>query len=202
MRAIFADAQHKIDDAAIEIAPDPNLPRHDADGNPMKPGQWPGYPIDALPPDCPIRVVGRSADGIYYCINAAGYFRAVERWDMATLVDLFAPRVNDMMWAWPAFGKKKVPDPDNPETMKEISVVKRVERDQVMTAIMQQAARQPEFDPNTQHRGRGGWQDEDGRFLWHSGGWLWAPGNPLQKTIRVVFTGKPDGGWDRTRLYP
>lgn len=182
MRAIFADAQHKIDDGAAETAADPNLPRHDADGRPLKPGQWPGYPADAMPPDCPIRVVGRSADGIYYCISATGHFRAIEKWDMATLTDLFAPCVNDMMWAWPAFGKKKVPDPDNPETMKEISVVKRVERDQVMTAIMQQAARQPDFDPNTQHRGRGGWQDEDGRFVWHSGGWLWAADNTkLQK---------------------
>lgn len=182
IRAIFADAAMRAEEQTGEQAPDPNLPRQDAEGNPMKPGQWPGHPHDRMPPGCPIRVVGRSSDGIVYCITTSGHFRAVEKWDMPTLTDLFAPRVNDMMWAWPAFGKKKVPDPDDPESQKEIMVVKRVERDQVMTAIIQEAARKPDFDPNTQHRGRGGWEDSDGRFVWHSGGWLWsADGKKLQK---------------------
>lgn len=182
IRAIFADATMRAEDQTGELAPDPNQPRLDADGNPMKPGQWPGYPADRMPPGCPIRVVGRSSEGVVYCITATGHFRAMEKWDRPALVDLFAPRLNEAMWAWPAWGKLKVADPDNEGEKKEIQVVKRLERDTVVDAIIQEAARKPDFDPDTQHRGRGGWEDSDGRFVWHSGGWLWsAEGKKLQK---------------------
>ncbi|RWI96083.1 hypothetical protein [Mesorhizobium sp.] len=169
IRAAFADAKRAKDeaDALNVIDPDPNLPR-----NGINPGQWEGAPFDTMPPDCPVKVVGRDAEGFVYCISSTGHMRKIERWDMPALTDLFAPRLNTLMWSWPGFGKKKVFDPET-ETMVEKLVVNRVERDKCMMAIINEAARKPDFDPNTQHRGRGGWQDSHGRFLWHSGGWLW-----------------------------
>jgi len=169
IRAAFADAKRAKDEAdALNVAdPDPNLPRAG-----INPGQWEGAPFDNMPPDCPVKVVGRDAEGIVYCISSTGHMRKVERWDMPALTDLFAPKLNTLMWSWPGFGKKKVFDPET-ETMVEKLVVNRVERDKCMMAIINEAARKPDFDPNTQHRGRGGWVDSHGRFVWHSGGWLW-----------------------------
>lgn len=172
LRAIFADAQRAIDDDAALLAPDPdaNLPR---DG--VKPGRWEGAPFDAWP-DCGVRIVGRDADGLVYAISTTGHLRRLEKYDMPTLADLFAPRLNTMMFHWPAFGKeKKRTDPESGEEVKMPPRVERVERDKCMMAIVNEAARKPDFDPDRQHRGRGGWEDRTGNFIWHSGGWLWRP---------------------------
>jgi hypothetical protein len=183
--AIFADAAREIEDGAAPADPDPNLSR---DG--IAPGAWDGFPHDRMPPDCPIRVVGRSAeDGLVYCISASGHLRRMERWDMPALAGLFAPQLNYMMWAWPGWGKKKVFNPET-EAMEERLVVNRVERDKVMMALVNEAAKRPDFDPNTQHRGRGGWEDAQGRFLWHSGGWLWtADGRRLERARPMMHEG-------------
>jgi hypothetical protein len=137
---------------------------------------WPApasCPDAGRAPECPVKVVGRDSDGLVYCISTTGHMRRIERWDMPTLTDLFAPKLNYMMWAWPGFGKKKVFD-EEAGAMVEKLIVNRVERDKAMMAIINDASRKPDFDPNTQHRGRGGWEDTQGRFVWHSGGWLWS----------------------------
>lgn len=169
IRAAFADAKRAKEEAdGLNIPdPDPNLPR-----NGVNPGQWEGAPFDKMPPDSPVKVVGRDSEGLVYCISSTGHMRKIERWDMPALTDLYAPRLNTLMWSWPGFGKKKVYDPDT-DAMVEKLVVNRVERDKCMMAIINEAARKPDFDPHTQHRGRGGWVDNQGRFVWHSGGWLW-----------------------------
>lgn len=167
IRAIFATASRAADDELAPPDPDPNEPR---DG--IRPGQWPGAPHDALPPDCPVQVIGTDVRGTVYCRTARGLLRAVEKWDMPALVDLFAPRVNYLFWAWPAFGKKKIWDAEQEKMIEELRVV-RVERDKAMTALMNAAAKKPLFDPGSQHRGRGGWRDRQNRFIWHSGAWLW-----------------------------
>ncbi|RUT84256.1 MULTISPECIES: hypothetical protein [unclassified Mesorhizobium] len=169
LRAAFLDGKRAKDeaDALNVIDPDPNLPR---DG--INPGMWEGAPFDSMPPDCPVKVVGRDSDGNVYCISTTGNLRMIDRWDMPALADLFAPRINTLMWAWPGWGKKDVWDPEQ-EKMVSKKIVNRVERDKCMMAIINEAARKPDFDPHTQHRGRGGWEDSHGRFVWHSGGWLW-----------------------------
>ncbi|TPN57160.1 hypothetical protein [Mesorhizobium sp. B1-1-7] len=170
LRAQFADAQRKaLEDTPDWFDPDPNLPRTDAAGNVVKPGQWDGAPFDKMPDECPVKVVGRDCDGLIYCISTTGHMRKMERWDMPALADLFAPKLNTMMFFWPAWSKpKKISDDEILPPR-----VVRVERDKAMMAIINEAARKPDFDPNTQHRGRGGWEDTQGRFVWHSGGWLW-----------------------------
>jgi hypothetical protein len=169
LRAAFADAARAATEDAPDYAdPDPNMARAG-----ILPGRWEGAPFDTMPPECPVKVVGRDSDGLVYCISTTGHMRRIERWDMPTLTDLFAPKLNYMMWAWPGFGKKKVFD-EEAGAMVEKLIVNRVERDKAMMAIINDASRKPDFDPNTQHRGRGGWEDTQGRFVWHSGGWLWS----------------------------
>lgn len=170
IRAIFEDARREKDiaDALNLKDPDPNFPREG-----IKPGQWEGWPDSNMPPNSLVKVIGRNAEGSeYYYISATGHFRTITKWDGRALTDLFAPYTNTMKWAWPAFGKKKVYDAEQEKEV-EVLVVKRVERDQAFDCLMNEAARKPDFDPNTQHRGRGGWEDKQGRFVWHSGGWLW-----------------------------
>lgn len=169
--AIFADAAREIEEeAGLDAfhAADPNIPR---DG--MKAGEWEGYPDSKLPPKCPVKVVGRSADGgEYFFITATGHFRTVSKWDGRTLTDLFAPYTNSVKFYWPAPGKRKMIDAETGELV-EKPWIKRPERDQAFDCLMNAAAVKGDFDPNKQHRGRGGWEDEQGRFVWHSGGWLW-----------------------------
>lgn len=173
IRAVFADARREAEDAKIYTGGgDPNLPR---DG--VRAGQWEGAPYDNLPPGCPVQVVGRDAEGVVYCISTSGHLRRMERWDMPALADLFAPALDDLFWAWPAWGKAK--KRINPETHEEETVpprIERVEREKASVCLINAAAKKPDFDPDTQHRGRGGWEDKTGRFIWHSGGWLWSPG--------------------------
>lgn len=166
IRAIFEDARDLAEDAAPAQSPDPNLAR---DG--ILPGRWPGHPDQTMPPDSPVKMVGRSADGSeYFALSATGHFRTITRWDGRSLTDLFAPDTNFAKWAWPAFGEKKVIE-DGEEKKK--LVVKRVERDQAFDCLMNAAAIAGDFDPNRQFRGRGGWRDNQDRFVWHAGDWLW-----------------------------
>lgn len=152
---------------ATQADPEPNLPR-----NGIKPGQWPGAPHNAMPPDCPVKVIGQDAEGVIWCRNATGDLRAIGKWDMAMIANLFAPCINYAFWAWPALGIVKKTDAATGEVT-ETLVVKRVERDKLFTCLANEASKKPLFDPNKQHRGRGGWTTSSNDFLWHSGKHLW-----------------------------
>ncbi|WP_024349645.1 hypothetical protein [Aurantimonas coralicida] len=167
VRAAFADAQRRLADQAVSESPDPNLPRH-IDGKPVKAGEWIGAPWDAMPPECPVTVLGHNG-GVTYCVSAAGQMHDVERWDQTVIAKLFAPHFNYAMWAWPGFGKVEADDDGNPRPPK----VKRLERDKAAVCLIQEGARRGLFDPSDRVRGRGGWIDKSGRFVWHSGEYLW-----------------------------
>ncbi len=153
--------------------PDPNDPR---DG--IRPGQWAGAPWDAMPPKCPITVLGMKGDSVFV-ISATGNLHEVTRWDQPTLVKLFAPYTNYLLWAWPAFGKSEGTDEDgNPKPPK----VKRLERDRAITAIITEAGRKGIFDPMENVRGRGGWKTDDQQFIWHSGSSLWLVETAIDKS--------------------
>ena len=157
--AHFRDAMAELESRTALVDPDPSLPRGG-----IRPGQWPGNPHDAMPPDCPIQVLGMM-DGTVYVISATGELHPVTAWDHARLVTLFAPFTNYLYWAWPAFGKAGI----DPETGEELPPrVKRVERDRAVTAIISEAGRRGIFDPSRNVRGRGGWVSAS-RLLWHSG---------------------------------
>ena len=95
--AHFMDAMAELEARQAFSDPDPSLAR---DG--IKPGQWPGNPHDAMPPNCPVQVLGMM-DGTVYVISASGELHSVTSWDHAKLVTLFAPYTNYLYWAWPVW---------------------------------------------------------------------------------------------------
>ena len=161
-----AKRAHAEIEAGAFSDPDYNLPR---DG--IKPGQWEGAPHGAMPPGCPVEVLGSDRHGVVWVKAASGHLRALLKWDLQTITDLFAPHINFPYWAWPAWGKDKITDENG--DVKEVLRVKRIERDKLFMCLGAQAKRLPEFDPETQHRGRGGWRTDEGDYLWHSGRYLW-----------------------------
>ncbi|KQR30144.1 hypothetical protein ASF91_15110 [Rhizobium sp. Leaf155] len=158
-RAVFSDALAAINEVQKHSDPDPNLLR-----NGIKAGQWNGAPHHNMPPDCPITVLGKKGD-VIYVINAIGEMEAITRHDLPTLLRIFAPFVNYVFWAWPAWGKAKE-DKESGEIIP--PKVERIQRDQAWTAIMGEAGRKGLFDPQSNVRGRGGWKAQD-KFIWHSG---------------------------------
>ncbi|YBV97541.1 hypothetical protein M1D80_11870 [Phyllobacteriaceae bacterium JZ32] len=181
IRAIFVDALSKLEEAQrLTFAPDPNEPRADPNDpeHLIRPGKWDGYPDNAMPPYCPFRVVGRDIDGTVYCVTATGHLRAVTRFDDITLADLAAPLTNDAMHAWPAWSKeKREVDELTGETKVIPPRVVRLETKTAARAIINEAARLPDFNPHDQHRGRGGWVNKHNDFVWHSGKYLWRSEN-------------------------
>ena len=189
VRDIWLAARRDLDEQAKSTPedPNPNWPR-----NGIKPGKWDGSPHDKMPPDCPVRVVGADAEGKVWCRNALGDLVMIEKWDMATIARLFSPFINYAFWAWPAFGKVKHEEkgPDGEEMVVERLEVKRVERDKLFTCLANEASRRPLFDPEKQHRGRGGWVDSQNNFIWHSGKYLWRSDDGK---VRNVEPGEHDG---------
>lgn len=182
IRAIFSDAINELkSEKKLAAAPDPNEPRYypDAPKIAIKPGKWEGFPDDAMPPWCPFQIVGRDVDGLVYAVTNTGHLRAISRFDDTTLFDLAAPRTNDMLHAWPAWSKEKkeIIDSETGETRLVAPKVVRLETKLCARAIINAAARLPDFDPKNQHRGRGGWRDSGNNFIWHSGRYLWTSQN-------------------------
>ncbi|WFS02203.1 hypothetical protein [Rhizobium tumorigenes] len=170
--AHFLDAVAALDEQKAIADPEPNTPR-----NGIGPGKWDGAPHDAMPPGCPITVLGMKGDSVYV-ISATGILHEVTRWDQPNLIKLFAPYTNYLFWAWPAFGKSEgVDEEGNPRPPK----VKRLERDKAITAIITEAGRKGIFDPQDNVRGRGGWKAQD-KFIWHSGTMLWSVDVETDKT--------------------
>ncbi len=185
IRAHFQDALVVLEEQAGIVDPDPNTPR---DG--IRPGQWPGAPHDAMPPKCPVTVLGKKGDAVYV-ISAVGEMHEVTRWDQPTLASLFAPYVSYLYWAWPSFGKAET-DPETGEALP--PKVKRLERDKAAMALINEAGRKGIFDPNANVRGRGGWKAED-KFIWHSGKYLFSVDTRTDGQNRAV-------GWKLERAKP
>ena len=165
IRAVFETAKRQLEEETAPFDPDMNAAR---DG--IAPGGWDGFPHNAMPPNCPVHVVGTDVNGTVYVRTARGLLRAVERWDHPTIMEMFAPFPNYVYWAWPGWSSQKVDKESGAVTPPRVV---RVERDKLTTCLINAATRRPLFDPSRQHRGRGGWKDRAGNFLWHSGGWLW-----------------------------
>lgn len=167
IKAHFIDATKRVDEGKAIDDPEMNEPR---DG--IEPGKWLGAPWDGMPPNCPITVLGHDGSTIFIR-SATGQLHAVEaeKITMGTLASLFAPFINFLHWAWPAFKKFKTEDDEG----KEITVyrVDRVERDKAMLCLVREGKRRGLFDPERNVRGRGGWIADNGRFIWNSGEFLW-----------------------------
>ncbi|QFS98876.1 hypothetical protein FIV06_15720 [Labrenzia sp. THAF191b] len=167
IQAHFKDAQRRLEERASFADPDPNVER-----NGIRPGKWMGAPWDNMPPDCPVKVLGHDGNTIFI-VSATGQLHAVEaeKCTLGTLASLFAPYVNYLYWAWPAFKKIKTEDDDGNEIT--VHIVDRVERDKAMICLVNEGKRRGLFDPERAVRGRGGWLAENGRYVWNSGEYLW-----------------------------
>lgn len=163
---------------AMPAVDDPS-PMQARDG--VRPGQWDGAPYHALPPACPVHVVGMDGEGGLWCVTATGDLRMIEKWDQRAIADLFAPHTYFPFWAWPGWGEKKSKDPETGEVSK-VLAIPRIQVNDLFTCLVHAAKKKPLFDPAKQHRGRGGWTDKAGAFLWHSGTALWrSDGGRLQR---------------------
>lgn len=182
IRAIFADATDDLSEAAY-VPVDPNLPR---DG--ILPGEWPGAPFDRLPPNCPVQVLGHEG-GTTYCVSATGQLFELTKADWPQLTHLFAPQLNEALWAWPGWTKAKT---DSDGKIVEAKRVNRLERDKCFAALVQEGARKGFFDVTRNVRGRGGWRMGDDSFCWHSGESLWRVDSKgkLQRTRPTNLEGK------------
>jgi hypothetical protein len=168
IQAIFADSKLELEAQAAIADPDPNELRV-FDGVSIAPGKWEGAPWDRMPPGCPVKILGKKGDAVY-AVSATGDLMEITKWDAPTMAMLFAPYINYMLWAWPAFSKAKE-DPVTGELIK--PRVDRLAKDRCVQCLIAEAGRRGIFDPAEQRRGRGGWLTHDNRMIWHSGKHLW-----------------------------
>jgi len=157
-RAQFKDAQADMRRPAL-FDPAPEQSRND-----IFPGMWPGFPVEAVPPGCPVIPLG--VDGkTCYLVDTLGQLIAVatSEWNKKTLAALFSLTPNFLYWAWPRWGSGK--DEDGQRKPK----VNGFDADAAAACLMKACGERGLFDPGDKVRGRGGWTDSRGRFIWHSG---------------------------------
>lgn len=161
VKALFGEARAKLARAELPEDPAPNIPRRFDGGDEIGAGQWPGAPVDKLPPGCPVVPLG--IDGtVAYFIDSKGQVVAVDRgeWNKKTLMQLFALQPNYLTWAWPRLSAKTF-------------AINGLEVDEACACLMKAAAARGLVAIADRVRGRGGWADKAGRFIWHSGDALW-----------------------------
>lgn len=152
IRASFSDALAELERATEIKDPAPSEPR---DG--YKAGQWPGSPVDRLPPACPVTPLG--VDGkVSFFIDSLGQLIPVAsgEWGKKILLQLFASRPNYLQWAWPRFNAKTYQ-------------INGLEVDEAMQCLIKAAASRGIFSASDRVRGRGAWLTKQGAFLWHAG---------------------------------
>ncbi|MBL4768105.1 MAG: hypothetical protein JKY94_10385 [Rhodobacteraceae bacterium] len=165
IRALFADAAEDL--ASQKSYKDP--PSEQARGEFLA-GQWPGYPYGQMPPECPIAVHGHKM-GVVYVTDAAGQLIELDKGDAVSTCRLFGKFQNFPEWAFPRWGKS-IKDPESGKMLP--PRINGLEFQKLYRCLVAEGDRQGLFDPSKQHRGRGGWVDTDGNFLWHSGEYLYS----------------------------
>jgi hypothetical protein len=136
IQAIFADSKLELEAQAAIADPDPNELRV-FDGVSIAPGKWEGAPWDRMPPGCPVKILGKKGDAVY-AVSATGDLMEITKWDAPTMAMLFAPYINYMLWAWPAFSKAKE-DPVTGELIK--PRVDRLAKDRCVQCLIAEAGR-------------------------------------------------------------
>lgn len=174
IRAAFADAKAA---PAPTVAGDPS-PYDKREGH--GPGQWPGAPMEKLPPDCPVTPLGVNGHYSFY-VDGLGQLLDFDGLDKKKLIKLFRLTPNYISWAWPRFSEPKGGKP---------SMINGVDVDDAIGCLEKAAAMRGLFDPAGRVRGRGAWTDSYGRLIWHNGDALWTVDGAKMKVAR---TGELDG---------
>lgn len=161
VRAQFLDASRALAERVALRDPAPELPRA-FDGEDCLPGQWPGAPMDQLPPGCPVTPLGVDGKTMYF-VDTQGQLQAISaaEWNKKTLAVLFMNTPNFLYWAWPRFAA-----PSKKATGMKIN---GLETDEAVQCLIKAAAMRGLFDPADKVRGRGAWTDQAGGLIWHSG---------------------------------
>lgn len=152
VRAAWLDA---TEESAREMLPaDPSA---DVERRGFKPGQWPGFPADGLPPECPVIPLGIDGKTSYF-VDTSGQLMSVSasEWGKKMLTQLFALQPNYLQWAWPRISA---------QTFK----VNGLKTDEAQSCLVKAAAARGLFSPQDRVRGRGFWVARDGNLLWHAG---------------------------------
>ena len=159
--------------------PHPGDDRPVADGGwGYKAGRWPGAPIDALPPGCPVTALGRDADNNYWFLDSMQQLNSVHRdkWGKKTLLDLFNNRPHYLQHHWPRWSAIK-------KDQEIASTMNGVEVDNAAHCLMYACAGQGAIEIDSKVRGRGAWKTRTGRLIWHAGDALYSiTGGKLQGT--------------------
>lgn len=164
IRAAFKDARQLAEQQTALPDPPSHEPRLVAEGGKevqVLAGQWKGAPVDCLPPDCPVVPLGRNGK-VSYFIDSEGQMKPVtaSEWGKRAVVDLFAHYPHFPEWAWPKWSAPKGG---------EQARVTGIAADDAERCLVKAAARRGLFDPLDRVRGRGAWEDEFGRLIWHAG---------------------------------
>lgn len=162
VRAAFADARAELD-RQTAIDDPPAIGGREVGGDKVLAGQWPGHPVDRLPPGCPVQPLGKDGK-ISYFVDTLGQLIPVtsNEWGKKILIDLFALTPNFLEWAWPKWAKSK-----------DDFVITGIAADDAAQCLVKAAAGRGLFQPIDRVRGRGAWVDDHGRLIWHSGDGLW-----------------------------
>jgi len=162
-RAVRAQWQDAKNEKALQRRLDDPAPEEVRDG--VYPGRWPGFPMEFMPPGGAVIALG--VDGkTSYLVDSLGQLMDVKvsEWNKKTIASLYSMTPNFPYWAWPRFGA-----PKENEHGEKVPKINGFDADAAAACLMKACAERGLFDPGDKVRGRGGWQDDAGRFLWHSG---------------------------------
>lgn len=166
VRAAFADAQEEAVGALVIDDPPPDQPRmFEIAGKKVEcqPGQWPGAPVDRMPPGS--LVVPLGVDGqLSYFVDALGQILAFDGLDKKRLIKLFRLTPNGLYFYWPRWS---APTKTRPPQINGLEV------DEAVACLEKAAGERGLFATIDRVRGRGAWTDDFGRLIWHSGDALW-----------------------------
>lgn len=163
IRAQFQDARRGQRRAPL-LDPAPEEAREGCN-----PGMWMGFPVERLPPGCPVIPLGVNGK-VCYLVDTLGQMIDIKHgeWNKKTLAAIFALTPNFPYWAWPRWGGSK-----KDEDGARVPRINGFDADAACACLMKACAERGLFDPGDKVRGRGGWADDRGRFVWHAGESLW-----------------------------
>lgn len=183
VRAAFADATAKLARSVDKPDPPPDTPRVLMVGGKeteTRAGEWPGAPVDRMPPSCDVVPLGVNGHTSFF-VDGLGQILDFEKLGHDDLLKLFRMTPHQLEFYWP---KWSTPKGDKRPRINGCEVRKAA------ACLFKAAGDRGLFDPAGRVRGRGAWSDKFGRLIWHSGDALWIVDG---KKLKVSGTGEIDG---------
>jgi hypothetical protein len=133
----------------------------------IKPGQWRTEgeldPTSNLPADCPVKPLGYDGESFYFVDTMGQVFCTGDKqMGVERVQKLFAGNEDFLWWAWPSVSQK--------------GSVQGFKAEQVRRDLYAAGHKRGPWTPTDMVRGRGAWQDDQGRLILHCGDYLWIDG--------------------------